>query len=228
MILPSDKAYLETKRILQGIEKMKAEFLPLAAWIDKTYDVKTVNIIYDVVDNSIPRIQICFEFEEEKNKFLSQGITYFDKENQEAIGNKFVEIITQQGLAASGELNPNGIYLTDNVFVIYGAFEPVAKIETGYKIKNEQTEQLLQSLNNEDIWTISIGFAHPTFFLYTDSKVKEYDTPEIKAMWADKYYDFIRPFDEFGYIKRNNIQILMDSKENFDKNYDSNWYYYYK
>jgi len=235
MILPSDKEYTQTKRIIRGTEKMKAEFVPLAEWIDKTYEVKTINIIYDTLDNKTPRIQICFEFEKEKNKFLTQGISYFDKTKQKAIGEKFAEIIKQQKLSKSNNLiskifnsNNNGIYLTDNVFVVYGAFEPIAKIEATDKIKKQQTDKIIYSFHNKDIWTISIGFTIPTFFMFTDEKVKEYDRSEIKKMWADKYYEFVKPFDEFNYFNRNDIQVFIDSKENFDKNYESNWYYYYK
>ena len=235
MIMPSDKEYTQTKRIMLGTDKMKPEFVPLAEWIDKTYDVKTINIIYDTLDNKTPRIQICFEFEKEKIKFLTHDISYFDKPKQKAIGQKFTEIIKQQGLSTSNNsisnifgLNKNRFYLTDNVFVIYGAFEPVAKIEAAYKITQKQTEDFIKSFDNNDIWIISIGFTIPTFFMFTDEKVKEYDKPEIKLMWAEKYYDFVKPFDEFNYYKRNDIQVLIDSKENFDKNYQSNWYYYYK
>jgi hypothetical protein len=235
MILPSDKEYTKTKRILHGTEKIKPEFVPLAEWIDKTYDVKTINIIYDTLDDKTPRIQICFEFEKEKQKFLTNDISYFDKAKQKAIGQKFSETIKQQGLSKSSNVlfkifssKNDGIYLTDNVFVIYGAFEPVAKLEASYKIKQEQTEEFIKSFHNKDIWTISIGFTIPTFFMFTDEKVKEYDKPEIKKVWADRYFDFVKPFDEFNYFKRDDIQVLIDSKENFDNNYESNWYYYYK
>lgn len=235
MIIPSDKEYTQTKRIMLGTEKMKPEFVPLAEWIDKTYDVKTINIIYDTISNKTPRIQICFEFEKEKNKFLTHDISYFDKSKQKAIAEKFSEVIRRQGLAKRSNsilnlLNSNkdGIYLIDNVFVVYGAFETVAKQEAVYNIKQVQTEMFIKSFNNPDIWTISIGFIFPTFFLFTDEKVKEYDKSEIKEMWADNYFEFIKPFDEFNYFKRNDIHVFIDSKENFDNNYQSNWYYYYK
>lgn len=214
---------------------MKPEFVPLAGWIDKTYGVRTINIIYDTLDNKIPRIQICFEFEKEKQKFLTHDISYFDKSKQKAIGQKFSATIKQQGLSKSRNTlfkifssKNDGIYLTDNVFVVYGAFEPVAKLEATYKINKEQTEEFIKSFHNKDIWTVSIGFTIPTFFMFTDEKVKQYDTAEIKKVWADRYFDFVKAFDEFNYFKKDDIQVLIDSKENFDNNYESNWYYYYK
>ena len=33
MILPSDKEYTQTKRIILGIKKMKFEFIPFVEWI---------------------------------------------------------------------------------------------------------------------------------------------------------------------------------------------------
>lgn len=97
-----------------------------------------------------------------------------------------------------------------------------------YRTSRNSRIKFITSFNNKDIWTVSIGFTIPTFFMFTDEKVKEYDKPEIKNVWAEKYFDFVKPFDEFNYFKREDIQILIDSKENFDNNYESNWYYYYK
>lgn len=235
MILPSDKEYTQTKRIILGHEEIKKEFIPLATWIDETYGVKTINIIYDTLNNKTPRIQICFEKESEKNMFLVNDVSYFDKTKQQAIGKKFVETIKSQGLSRRNTsilsllgFQKNGPYLTNDVFVIYSAFEPVAKLEATYKIKKNQMEEFISSFRNHDIWTISVGFTIPTFFMFTNEKILEYDKPDIKKAWAEKYYEFIKPFDEFNYFQRSDIQIFIDSKENFDSNYESNWYYYYK
>ena len=82
MIMPSYKEYTLTKRIKLGTEKMKPEFILLAEWIDKTFEVKTINILYDTLCDKKPRVQICFEYEKEKNKFLTSNTTYFDKSKQ--------------------------------------------------------------------------------------------------------------------------------------------------
>lgn len=220
MITPFDKEYLETKRIILGEEKMNPVFVPLAVWIDETYGVKVINIIYDTFYANNPRLQICFEFEKEKNKFLTSDASYFNKNKQEAIAGKFKEFVEAQGLEQE--------YQTGNIFVIYGAFEPIAKDEVGSRIPKELQDAFIKSFQNEDIWTVSIFFTMPTFFTFTDAKVKAYDKPEIKKVWADRFYDLIKPFDEFNYFKREDIRVYVDSKENFDKIYNSNWYYYYK
>ena len=72
MIFPSDKDYKSTKKIKQGSSKIKEEFEPLAKWIDEKYQVKTLNIIFDYIDNnkSHPRLQVCLEYAKDKEKFM--------------------------------------------------------------------------------------------------------------------------------------------------------------
>lgn len=41
-------------------------------------------------------------------------------------------------------------------------------------------------------------------------------------------FDILKQYDIFKYFERRTFKISLDSKENFDKNYQSNWYYYYK
>ena len=88
--------------------------------------------------------------------------------------------------------------------------------------------QLKTELNCKDLWEISRCFSGTTFFLFTDEQLKQYENSETRKVWADKYFDLLEPYNEFGYFKRDNFNIYLDSKENFDNNYESNWYYYYK
>ena len=46
--------------------------------------------------------------------------------------------------------------------------------------------------------------------------------------WADTYFEIAKYHDEFGYLTRPEIAILVDSKETFEANYSGNWYYYFK
>ena len=42
------------------------------------------------------------------------------------------------------------------------------------------------------------------------------------------YFEILRPYDEFDYLSGDDFAVNFDSKQNFDENYESNWYYYYK
>ena len=214
MIRPSDKEYQETKKIILGKEEMNPDFKPLANFIDDTFNVKVVNIIYDTIGTGQPRLNICFEFEHESQRFnmKSKPYTNFDRKKQQMIAEKFTQLTDKEKYKAKG------------VFVIYSAFQPVAMIEATEKISLEKFQK---QLNNKDIWTISRLFTGVTFFLYTDEQVKTYESSPIKKVWADRYFDLLKKYDKFGYFHREKFDIYLDSKENFDNNYNSNWMYYY-
>ena len=44
--------------------------------------------------------------------------------------------------------------------------------------------------------------------------------------YADLYFALLQQRDEFGYLRRSRFAVEFDSKENFDSNYASNWFYY--
>lgn len=235
MIMPSDKDYKETKQIMLGKKEMKPEFKLLAEWIDKKYGVKTINIYYDTIDEgSRPRLEICFETVKERSTFNGKGIVIFDHSKQDDIALKFKKTLEEQGIVKKSRLfglfkkAGTSKYMTDNIWVIYGAFEPVARIEANESVPQAKVVELKEKLDDKSLWEISRAFSGTTFFLYTDDQVKEYEKSETFKDWTDKYFELLTQYDEFGYFKREFFSVYLDSKENFESNYESNWYYYYK
>lgn len=235
MIMPSDKEYLETKQVMLGQKSIRPEFKSLSEFIDKKFRVKTLNIIYDTIDNGQrPRVQICFEFEKEVSKFLDRRTGVFDRDKQRQISDMFAETIFEIEPAKSETLvkffrsRPTPKYLTKDVWVIFSAFEPVARIEANQNIPTHKIEQLKADLHCEELWEISRSFCGVTFFLFTDAQVKKFEKSTLKKEWTDRYFELLDQYNEFGYFKRDYFSIYLDSKENVDDNYQSNWYYYYK
>lgn len=219
-----------------GKQTLNPEFKPLADFIDKTFGVRTINIVYDKINKGIrSRIGIYFEHSHEKQSFNENNShVNFDSKKQKLIADKFKQTIIEQDLIkkkghfkffSKSEISK---YQTDNIWVYYCAFEPLAKEEANESILQDKVMQLKTELNCKDLWEISRCFSGTTFFLFTDEQLKQYENSETRKVWADKYFDLLEPYNEFGYFKRDNFNIYLDSKENFDNNYESNWYYYYK
>lgn len=216
MITPSDNSYKQTKLIKLGKATINEDFADLARWIDHTYGVQTMNIVYDTIDDGQrPRLEIIFEFHADVIKFTS-GFSY-DPEKQKAIAKEFVSRIK----------SPEK-YKTENVLVIFDAFAPMAIVESYQRIPESQIQILRHQLNMKDLWEISRFFSSATFFFFTDQQVEENNKNGMKEIIADKYFELLKAQDRFDYIKREQFSVSLDSKENFDKNYQSNWYYYYK
>jgi hypothetical protein len=153
---------------------------------------------------------------------------------QKIIANKFKQTLKEQKIVKGKGLfdfltkPQNEKYKTDNVWVYYSAFEPIARIEANESVPQDKIVQIKKELHNEELWEISRAFSGTTFFLYTDEQVKRYENSETRKVWADKYFEILEPYNEFGYFEREKFNVYLDSKENFDNNYESNWYYYYK
>ena len=99
MVTQFDKEYKQTKLIKLGKAEIYDDFIPLAKWIDTTYDVRTMNIIYDTIkQDNRPRLQIIFEYLKDAQKFETSP--NWDPNKQNAIANQFK-------LLFSGQLLPN-------------------------------------------------------------------------------------------------------------------------
>ncbi|MCR5862265.1 hypothetical protein LRS05_08950 [Flavobacterium sp. J372] len=99
--------------------------------------------------------------------------------------------------------------------------------EAGNKVTKQEIDNLKQSLRDNNLWEISRMGAQVTFFLYTEEQVKQYEKSTVRKEWKNKYFDLLDPYNEFGYLSRDTFEINIDSKENFDNNFQSTWYYYY-
>ena len=117
---------------------------------------------------------------------------------------------------------------TENLFVIFTAFEPVARVEANESVTDQEINRLKKELNDDDLWEISRLFDSVTFFFYTDEQVKDARQRGVLGKYSRKYSKIVEKYDEFGYHKIRPVSASLDSKENFDTNFQSNWYYYYK
>jgi hypothetical protein len=152
-------------------------------------------------------------------KFQDGASGDFNKIDQKRVQERFETILTEQG---DHRFNVGGL------FVVFAAFERVARMEANESVTKEELHWLKLKLNNKDLWEISRLFDTVTFFFYTDAQVRKYEAAGLRDLYAQEYARLLQAYDEFGYFQKRGVSVYFDSKENFDTNYQSNWYYYYK
>jgi hypothetical protein len=236
MIVPSDKDYKETKLVKQGKASLNPEFKSLANWINNEYKAKVLNIYYDLITVAYkrrPRLNIIFEDQEDELRFRDGFLGNFHSDKQAAIATKFAKLVKEGsdqrvflGGIFAGILRPK--YDVRNLLVIFSSFRPIAKDEANEAIPATEIDNLKAEINDPTIWEISRFGSRVTFFFLTQEQADAARSNSYIDQLADKYFNLLTRFDEFGYFDRQRFSISVDSKENFDKNYDSNWYYYYK
>lgn len=220
MIMPSDEDYQQTKLLKKSGAALESPFRETADWVAAEYGVRVLNVLYDTVaPNDVPRLSVILETREEALRFQHGAFGGYKKEDQKRIQERFGAFLDRQG---------DRRFRAEGLFVIFAAFEPVARMEANESVTASDLEQLKARLNNPDLWEISRLFDRVTFFFYTDAQAKHYEAAGLRETYAREYTGLVLPHDEFGYIRRRAVPAYFDSKENFDTNYQSDWYYYYK
>jgi hypothetical protein len=232
MILPSDQDYKKTKLIKLGNSRLLTPFIELSEWIQNEYGTNVINVYYDyIMPEKCPRLNIVFEYSNDELLFRDKQGNY-DAEKQKLIASRFETLIISKsydkfffGLISK---SPQPLYDTKDMLVTFSSFEAIAKNEANESIPEAKIRELKEEISNDNIWEISRAFSGVTFFFYTKEQVEENSKNGIKEFLTGKYFSLLKTYDEFNYFKKDSYSIYLDSKENFDKNYQSNWFYYYQ
>jgi len=233
MVTSSDESYKSTKLIKQGKAKICTDFEPLADWILATYGYKPINIIYEKINNGriIPRLEIVFETA--VNFYYIKTPFDYDETITKAIAEKFEEIVSGIGLNKKQTIfnlffRRKSKYDVRQMFVVFSEFKQIAKEEANEKISNVEIRLLMEDLNNNQLWKIVQSFSSVVFFFYEQSQIQQNIDNGFRDLAAAKYFELLKKYDEFDYFKEDEFSVELDSKENLDKNYDGNFYYYFK
>jgi len=216
--MPSDAEYKRVKAIKNGRRTLTSPFSDMARWIDEKYGVEVLSVEYEtVIPDNRPRLSVVLERTSDALKFRNGALGNFNRVDQKAIGEKFVSIASN---------NDDQIFDFTGLFVVFSSFESVARIEANERVPEKRLKKLKNQLKNENVWEVFRLFEGVTFFFFTDDQLCESESNEQRSNFRKLYYNLIKPFDEFGYLTLENISVSFDSKQNFDENYQSNWFYY--
>lgn len=220
MITPSDKDYLETKLIKQVGGPLDSPFQELADWIYGQYEVIVLNIRYDMnVPYHNPLLTVILDTDEDEMKLFGADRLHSEKARIREIAEQFSSIIRTQTQVKQ--------FITDRMFVTFRSFEEVARREANGKVRKEMLERLKEDLKNDELWLITNNFDVVVFFFHTAAQAEDATRNGLLVPYAEAYARVVKPYDEFGYVEKHPIKVRFDSFENFHKNYQGNWYYYW-
>jgi hypothetical protein len=223
MISYRNRGFKQTKHIKQGEVKIHADFESLADCICTTYMVRHINIRYEVFvlnNEQKARLEIIFEFTEEYNQF-SSGLNNDSALKASDIANEFIKIVLNDRPRYAK-------YSINNVFAVFYSFQKIAKEEINALISDDEIRKLKEEVGNSDTWHVFRTADSLIWFLYTDEQVGAYTKNGNKKAITDWYFNLLKKYDEFDYIKREQFSVSLDSKENFDAKYESSWFYYFR
>ena len=216
--MPSDLDYKQTKQLKINGGPLPSPQRELADWINVHYEVQVLNLVLDTSEpNSRPRLNVILEWGVDGQKFRQKNSPNFDKDAQLAVQQKFAPLTKKMGL------QPKDV---SRLLVIFSDFESVARIEANQRVTDRDITNLMANLADPELWKIRTRFDEVTFFLYTDAQLKAHQDMGARDLYMREYSRLTEPYDEFGYLRTRGISVSLDSKENFDANFQGNWFYY--
>ncbi len=234
MITSTDIEYQNAKLIKQGKEEIDITFKQLADWISDKYKVKVLNINHKLMDNQDKiRVGIAVDSYSDYLKFKEDDERWsnYDSAIQDEIAEKYLEL-NNNVLKIQSDKKILGLFAkqekpkVNDIFVATSAFEPIAKEEVNSQIPEKRIKELISEINSSEIWTIARCFAKTTLFVFTDKQKADFKNIDNYKDIENSYFELLKEYDEFNYWKRENFTLEIDSKQNFDNNYKSSWFYY--
>lgn len=212
MLRPSDQEYQLTRKIRLGKLALDEKLIPMAIWINQKYNVEILNIITDIINGDTIRLQLIFERQKDVNPFLLKNGLSQSSRKGKIIAKKYQELFLDEALKS--------------ILVLFYAFEPLAREEavTSIPIKMRNA---FKERHHERLWEVAVFGQYVTFFFFTTEALKKAEEQQQTVIIKNEYYALLKPFDKFNYFTLENFNAIFDSKENFDKNYDGNWRWYY-
>ncbi len=235
MLLTSDKAYLDAKRLKQGKRVLKAPFDELAEWIGHKFGATVLNVVPDrIVKGVQPTQSIAVERERDLWMLCNKDRYTCNSRKAAAVSRKYLSLIedatrhrsvTVQKTRALLEM---GALAEDGVRIWVDVFEPLAKQEANGSVTKSEIDAMAGRLGLDDLWTVFNGWTIPVFFFYTEMQAAQHRTDGTIENLKAAYFKLLKRYDEFGYYTPDTFDVSLDSKENFDTRYSGNWYYFLK
>ena len=240
MYFSTDKLYKLSKEALRG-KKQEIVYEKLIDWTKEEFDIKVIYIDLEIKNkDNQPRLHLILETQKDYQKILIE--TGYNPRIQSKIAEKFNELLkienqkngkkTKQSfiekLLFNIGLKSNLKQNFENIWVCYSVFLTVYSTEISTEFTKEKIDELIKKYKKDNVWEIQMSSFYITIFLEKENQIEENRQKPLFEKLKDEYFEIVKEKDEFGLFKKELINLAFDSKENFDKNYEGNWFYYYK
>ena len=211
----SDKSQVQASAIKSGTRTLAAPDQELVSWISNQFDVNALDFSCETrktAKHSQQLVHVILERPDDAKKMQADGAGAL------AITERFLKYLKSDssGDPLKRDVLANELLSLSNIIVTYRPLQ-----EPDGKILEEMIDDERRAVLNvfEDVWVLS----QTVVFYYTDAQVKENRENGTSAKITRALYDAERTF---GFVKISEFRF--DSKESFDRDYESNWYYYWK
>ena len=113
-----------------------------------------------------------------------------------------------------------------NLLVVYNDFSEEAKTAANWNAIKKANNYLKRKYRNDSLWYVEAEFSSVVIFYLNESDISRNDENGISRKIKMDYFNILKKYDEMNYYTLDNFVMTFDSKENLDKNYEGNLFYY--
>jgi hypothetical protein len=226
----TDKSQLQAWAIKHGNYTLAPVHQELMNWMTKQFSVRALDFFCEVKNTSKgtpqQRVHVILETVEEVKQMQAHHA------DNAIIAEQFLKYFKSAhltGTIADPLKSTDLSFLTNPFPKIIITYRPLKNLtgKTRQEMLDDDQRAILKTF--ESVWTMS----QAVVFYYTDAQVKENlingtSARIIEALGqvAEKYG--FEPGTSYNYGFNRGSSYRFDSKESFDRDYESNWYYYWK
>jgi len=193
----------------------------LRDWIHDELDVSVVHIVFDHIDIGPPagrsRLNIILETDADYDSWKTDVVT-IRPDVERRVKSQFTKL---------AKTEPD-TYDTDDVLLTLDNFSDECLGRACSTFLKTDADRIAKDFVAVPIWKID-GFSRDlVVFLKTAKDIRLNTDNGTCATISDRCFDAVKPHDEFGYLSDNSFRLKFDSKENLDKNYNGNLFYYWR
>jgi hypothetical protein len=235
VILSSDRWYRRAKEARQGRRRLDPRFDGFVRGFADRFGFPPLWLETDHVERRDgglprPRLDVVLERRDQARPFRTAAGGY-RVARQRAVVRLFAEAldgVDLRGVFGLPDGVPPAYPRAEDLFVCFSEFERIALDEVHSAVTEAELDRFTAGLGlGERFWCAQRAYGPPVVFVYTAEQAAELESSPQRANWADAWFSLASGHDEFGYLRRDDVSVHVDSKENFDKNYQSNWYWYF-
>ena len=218
MVLLSKETYQDTRNIVLG-HKEKGQFLDeFSDWLKDEFDIDALNFEFGPLpgpNEQRYRLYIIVKSAEDRNKMIVE--TYnFNPAYQQQIKTKFQELNQRYRYTDESKLI--------DLFVAFGDFSHDAKTLANWAAIDKARKII--KVKYEFVWRVHAQFERSVVFCYFTQQILENEINGINDQITYEYFQILQEYDECNCFQPDTFVIKFDSKENLDKHFEGNLFYY--
>ncbi|NOS70128.1 MAG: hypothetical protein HOP33_09385 [Verrucomicrobia bacterium] len=219
MLFGEKELYKQTCALKRGELKLPPPLEGLRSRLERRLGIHIVNVVYDKIDigpaKGKPRLNVIAETQADLKRIRNNLFDY----KPEACEVIFDEFQAAASVAGWDSHKPH---------LISDDFSAEAMNQAAFEFFRIDRKKVLKLHASHRVWNIT-GMSKDIVVFFMDEESKAAATSNGAAeQIKQSCYDAVKTYDEFDYITPENFSLVFDSKENLDKKYQGNLFYYFR